>query len=126
MEKSSGYCKNKTESQRQEAYIQNENTGKLLTPGNVNQQELIQKPPLPTLKPSSTQEPTSSRARHTMLILQQSRNTALNIKRQAAQSHAKPIDTPKMYYCTLHCTPERRDPATPVRTQMQAPLTRKP
>ena len=31
-----------------------------------------------------------------MLILQQSRNTALSIKRQAAQSHAKPIDTPKL------------------------------
>ena len=31
-----------------------------------------------------------------MLILQQSRNTALSIKIQAAQSHAKPIDTPKL------------------------------
>ena len=31
----------------------------------------------------------------TMLILQQSRNTALSIKRQAVQSHSKPIDTPK-------------------------------
>ena len=49
-----------------------------------------------TLKPSSTQESTNSRARHTMLILQQSRNTALSIKRQAAQSYAKPIDTPKL------------------------------
>ena len=31
-----------------------------------------------------------------MLILQQIWNTALSIKRQAAQSHAKPIDTPKL------------------------------
>ena len=31
-----------------------------------------------------------------MLILQQSRNTALSIKRQASQSHAKPIDTPEL------------------------------
>ena len=31
-----------------------------------------------------------------MLILQQSSNTALNIKRQAAQSRAKPIDAPKL------------------------------
>ena len=38
----------------------------------------------------------STRARHTMLILQQSRNTALSIKRQASQSHAKSIDTPKL------------------------------
>ena len=30
-----------------------------------------------------------------MLILQQSRNTTLSIKRQAAQSHAKSIDTQK-------------------------------
>ena len=32
----------------------------------------------------------------TMLILRQSRNTALSIKRQAFQSHAKPMDTPKL------------------------------
>ena len=51
---------------------------------------------IPTLKPSSTQEPTSSRARHTILILQQTRNTALSIKRQVAQRHIKPIDTPKL------------------------------
>ena len=31
-----------------------------------------------------------------MLILQQCRNTALSIKIQAAQSHAKPIDTPEL------------------------------
>ena len=35
-----------------------------------------------------------------MLILQQSRNTALNIKRQATQSHAKPTDIPKL--TTVH------------------------
>jgi len=31
-----------------------------------------------------------------MLILQKHRNTTLSIKIQAAQSHAKPIDTPKL------------------------------
>ena len=51
---------------------------------------------IPTLKPSLSQEPTSSRTRHTMLILQQNRNTNMNIKRQVAQSHAKPMDTPKL------------------------------
>jgi len=46
-----------------------ENIRELLgTPGNINRQELIQNPP-PNLKPTSTQEPTSSRARHTTLIL---------------------------------------------------------
>jgi len=43
MEKSRGYSKNKTESQRQEAQIQN--LRKLLIPGNIYQQELIQKLP---------------------------------------------------------------------------------
>ena len=32
----------------------------------------------------------------------------------------------RTHYWTLHCTPERRDPAPPSRTQTQAPLTRKP
>ena len=46
MEKSWGYCKNKTASQRQE--VLNPKLGnirKILTPGNINQQKLIQKPP---------------------------------------------------------------------------------
>ena len=30
------------------------------------------------------------------------------------------------YYWTLHCTPERRNPAAPTRTPTQASLTRKP
>ena len=32
----------------------------------------------------------------------------------------------KTHYWTLHCTPERRDPAPLTRTPMQASLTRKP
>ena len=51
---------------------------------------------IPTLKPSSTQEPTSSRARHTMQILQQCRNIALSFNIQAAQSHTKPRDISKL------------------------------
>ena len=31
----------------------------------------------------------------------------------------------KTYYWTFHCTPERRDPAPPTRTETQAPPTRK-
>jgi len=31
-----------------------------------------------------------------VLILQQSRDATLNIKRQADKSHAKPMDTPKL------------------------------
>ena len=51
---------------------------------------------IPTLKPSSTQEPTSFRARHTKLILQQLRNITLSIKIQVPKSHTKPIDTSKL------------------------------
>jgi len=51
---------------------------------------------MPTLKPSSTQEPTSFRARHTKLILQQHRNITLRIKTQGAKTHTKPIDTSKL------------------------------
>ena len=51
---------------------------------------------IPTLKPSSTQEPRSFRARHTKLILQKHRNITLSIKIQAAKSHTKPIDTSKL------------------------------
>ena len=62
---------------------------------------------MPTLKPSSTQEPMSSRARHTMLILQQHRNIALSIKIQVAQSHTKAIDTSKL--TTGHFTALQRE-----------------
>ena len=51
---------------------------------------------IPTLKPSSTQEPTSFIARHTKLILLQRRNITLSIKIQVAKSHTKPIDTSKL------------------------------
>ena len=47
---------------------------------------------IPTLEPSTTQGPTSSRARHTTQILQQHRTIALSFNIQAAQSHSKPID----------------------------------
>ena len=51
---------------------------------------------IPTMKPSSAQEPTSFRARHTKLILQQSGNITLSTKIQAAKSYTKPRDTTKL------------------------------
>ena len=80
---------------------------------------------MPTRKPSSTQEPTSFRARHTKLILQQHRNITLRIKTQGTKTHTKPIDTSKLT-TGQHCTPERRAPAPPTRALTQASLTRKP
>ena len=49
-----------------------------------------------TLKPSFTEKPTSSRARHFTLILQQCRNITLSINIQATQSHIKLTDTSKL------------------------------
>ena len=51
---------------------------------------------IPTLKPSITQGPASSRARHTMQIIQQHRNIALSFNIQAVQSHIKPTDISKL------------------------------
>ena len=68
----------------------------------------------------------SFRARHTMLILQQNRNTTLNSKTQAAQSLRQTHGHPKTHYWTLYCTTERRNPAPPTRTQTQAPPIKTP
>ena len=125
MEKSWGYCKNKTENQKQEAYVQMMRTrqnfwlqGTLFYRSSSNAS-------ICTLKPSTIQEPTSSRAKHTTQILQQHRNIALSFNIQACpkslQTHWHLIT----HYWTLHCTPERRNPAPPTRTPTQASLTRK-
>ena len=47
------------------------------------------------MKTSTTQEPTRTRARHTMQILQQHKNIALSFNIQAAQCHTKPTDISK-------------------------------
>ena len=68
------------------------------TPDSRDQQSTRAHPKafIPTLKPSSTQEPTSFRARHTKLILQQRRNITLSTKIQVTKSHTKPTDTSKL------------------------------
>ena len=81
---------------------------------------------IPTLKPSSTQEPTSSRARHTTQILQQHRNITLNFNIQAAQSHTKPINILKLTTGHIIALPDRRNPAPLTRKLTQASLTKKP
>ena len=109
MEKSWGYCKMITETQRQKDQLQNFRTSE----NSWLQGTLIEKSPpkslhtytetkfhqlkletkLHQLKPSS--KPKSSSTRRTTLILQKNRNTTLNIKRWAARNHTKPIDTSK-------------------------------
>ena len=79
---------------------------------------------IPTLKPSSAQEPISFRARHTKQILQQSKNITLNTKIQAAKSHIKSIDTSKLtarHFIASQKEEVHLHPLTP----MQASLTRK-
>ena len=76
---------------------------------------------IPTLKPSSTQEPTSSRATHTMLILQQPRNTVMSIKIQATQSHAKLIDTQNSLLDTSLHSREKRSSSTQQNTDTSSP-----
>ena len=80
---------------------------------------------IPTLKPSSIQDPTSSRARHyTNSPATQEHSPKLQYtgcpKSHETHRHLK------THYWTFHCTPERRNPALPARTPMQASLTRKP
>ena len=86
---------------------------------------LIDKSSLPNLhtytETKLTQQPTSSSARHTMLILQQSRNTTLGIKRQAAESHAKPIDTPKLTRDTSLHSREKKSSSTHQNTDTSFP-----
>ena len=129
MEKSWGNYKNKTESQKQETNAKMWECQKTPDSRDHYLTKAHPKASVPTMKPSSTQEPTSFRARHTKLILQQHRNITLNTKIQAAKSHTKPTSKHhrhlKTHYWTPHCTPERRDPAPPTRTPMQASLTRK-
>ena len=123
MEKSLGYCKNKTENQRQEASVQI-----LRTPENSwLQGTLIDRSSsnasIPTLKPSTTQGPTSSRARHTKQILQQHSPELQYTGCPKSPQNDSHLIT---HYWTLHCTPERRNPAPPTRTLTQASLTKKP
>ena len=74
----------------------------------------------PTLKPSTTQGPKSSRARHTTQVLQQHRNTALSFNIQAAQSYSKTIDV--SYPIACHSTALQRE-----ETQLHPPeLQHKP
>ena len=126
MENSQDYCKNKTESQRQEASIQN-----LRTPENSwLQGTLINK--------------SSSKSLHTYTETKlHPRANKFQSKTYLANSPTKQEHNPehkntgsqkshqthrhlKTHFWTPHCTPEKRDPAPPTRTPTQVSLTRKP
>ena len=126
MEQSWGYCKNKAENQKQEALSPNpENTRELLTPENINQQELI--------KHLHTYTETKHHPRANKL-----QSKTYHSNSPATWEHSPELQytgCPKLlqthwhlitHYWTLHCTPERRNTAPPTRTRTQASLTRKP
>ena len=102
-----------------------ENTRELLTPGNINWQEVIKR--LHTY---------SETKHHPRAKKFQSKTYHANSP--ATQEHSPEVQytgCPKSlqthwhlitHYWTLHCTPERRTPAPPTRTSTLASLTRKP
>ena len=97
----------------------------LLTPGNINRQELI--------KHLHTYTETNLYPRANKF-----QSKTYNANSPATQEHRpklqyigcpKSLQThthPKTHYWTLHCTPEIRNPASPTRTLTQASLMRKP
>ena len=101
-----------------------ENTREL-TPGNINRQELI--------KRLHTYTETKNHPRANKL-----QSKTYHTNSPATQEHSPELQytgCPKLlqnhwhlitHYWTLHCTPERRNPAPPTRTPTQTSLTRKP
>ena len=125
MEKSWGYCNKKTENQRQEVGPKPENTRELLTPGTINQQELIQKPPyLHWTKHHPRDNKFQSKTYYTNSPATQEHSSDLQYtgcpKSHQTNRHLK------THYWTRHCTPEGRNPAPSTKIPMQACLTRKP
>ena len=76
---------------------------------------------MPTLKASTTQDPTSSIARQARQILQQRRNIALSFNMQAAQSHTKPIDIPNSLLDTSLHSRQKKSSSTHQNTDTSFP-----
>ena len=126
MEKSWGYCKNKTENQKVEAQVQI-----LRTPEN----SWLQGPLIN--KSSSKSLHTYTETKHHPRA-NKFQSKTYHVNPPAMQEHSPELQYTgcpkshqtykhlKTHYWTLYFTPERRNPAPPSRTPMQAPLTRKP
>ena len=125
MEKSWGYCKNKTKPEAGGLSTNPENPRELLTPGNINRQELIKR--LHTYTETKHHPRASkfqSKTYHANSLATEEHRPELQSTgcQKSLQTHWHLIT----HYWTLHCTPERRNPAPPTRTLTQASLTRKP
>ena len=126
MEKSWGYCKKQDWKPEAGGLSPNpENTRELLTPGNINQQELIKcLHPYTETKHHPRANKFQSKTYHTNSPATQEHSPELQYTGcpKSLQTHWHLIT----HYWTLQCTPERRNPAPPSRTPTQASLTRKP
>ena len=125
MEKSWAYCKNRTENQSGGLSPNPENTGELLTPGNINRQELMKH--LHTYT-ETKHHPRANKFQSKTYHANSPATEERSPKHQYTgcpkllQTHWHLIT----HYWIPHCTPERRNPAPPTRTPTQASLTRKP
>ena len=100
-------------------------TRELLTPGNINWQELIKHLHTYTeTKHHTRANKVKGKAYQENSLVTQEHNPELQYTGcpKLLQNHRHLIT----HYWTLHCTPERRNPAPPTRTLTQASLTKKP
>ena len=125
MEKSWSYCKNTTENQRQEAKVQILRTlGNSWLQGTLIYKSLSQSLHTYTetkLYPRANK--LQSKTYHANSPATQEHSPELQYTGcpKSLQTHWHLIT----HYWTLHCTPERRNPAPPTRIPIQASLTRK-
>ena len=124
MEKSWGYCKKDWKPEAGGLSANPENTRELLTPGNINQKKFIKR--LHTY----TETKHHPRANNFQRKTYQANSPATQEYSSEFQYTGCPKSHQthwhlKTHYWTLHCTPERRNPALPTRTPIQASLTRK-
>ena len=126
MEKSWGYCKNKTESQRQGAQIQNlrmpENSWLRWTLIDKSSSEILHIYTETKLHPKANKFQSKIYQANSP-TMQKHNSDHKNIDGQKSHQTLRHLKT---HYWTLHCTPEKRDPAPSTRTQTEASLTRKP
>ena len=102
-----------------------ENTRELLTPGNINQQELIKHLHIHTETkhhPRANKFQSKTYHANSRAIQKHSPKLQYTGCSKSLQTHWCLIT----HYWTLHCTPERRNPAPPTKTLTKASLTKKP
>ena len=123
MEKSWGYCKNKTENQKQEAWVQILRTAENSWLQGILIDRSSSNASISTLEPSTTSK-IQSKTYHANSPATQEHSPELQYTDcpKSLQTHWHLIT----HYWTLHCIPEGRNPAPATRILTQASLTKKP